>query len=101
MRAQNAAMARQTALSIYWALYAIGLVALGFARRSAGCRYAGLALLGLALAKVLTVDMAEVRQVYRVLSFLAVGLLLVATSVGYAKLSPRPAANTRREQVKG
>jgi uncharacterized membrane protein len=85
----NAAMARQTAWSIYWGLYAIGTVAAGFAWRSAVCRYAGLALLAITLGKVLTVDMAEVRYVYRVLSFLGVGLLLVATSVGYAKLAPR------------
>ncbi len=85
----HAAMARQTGLSIYWGLYAIVAVALGFARRSAACRYAGLALLALTLAKVVTVDMAEVRYVYRVMSFIGVGLLLVATSVGYSKLAPK------------
>jgi hypothetical protein len=84
----NAAMARQTAWSIYWGLYAIATVAVGFAWRSALCRYAGLALLAITLGKVLTVDMAEVRYVYRVLSFLGVGLLLVATSVGYSRLAP-------------
>jgi hypothetical protein len=87
--AQHAAMARQTGFSIWWGVYAIATLALGFARRSAAVRYAGLALLVLTLAKVMTVDMAEVRYVYRVLSLLGVGLLLVATSVGYAKLAPR------------
>jgi len=86
---QNTAMARQTGLSVYWGVFAISVVALGFARRSVACRYAGLALLALTLVKVLTVDMAEVRNLYRVLSFLVVGLLLVATSVGYARLAPR------------
>jgi uncharacterized membrane protein len=94
-RAANPAMARQTAWSIYWGLYAIVVVALGFARRSAVVRYAGLALLAITLAKVLTVDMAEVRHAYRVLSFLGVGLLLVATSVGYAKLAPRLSAGEK------
>ena len=74
-------------------MFAITLVALGFARRWAGCRYAGLALLAITLVKVLTVDMAEVGNVYRVLSFLVVGLLLVATSVGYARLAPRLAVD--------
>lgn len=82
-------MMRQTAFSIFWALYAIGAVALGFVRRWPACRYAGLGLLTLTLVKVLTVDMAEVRALYRVLSLLGVGLLLVATSVAYAKLAPR------------
>ncbi len=86
---QHAAMARQTGLSIWWGIYAIAALGLGFARRSAAVRYAGLALLILTLGKVMTVDMAEVRYVYRVLSLLGVGLLLVATSVGYAKLAPR------------
>jgi uncharacterized membrane protein len=90
----NAAMARQTALSIYWGLYAIATVAVGFAWRSSVCRYAGLALLAITLGKVLTVDMAEVRYVYRVLSFLGMGLLLVATSVGYSKLAPRLSSPT-------
>ena len=87
--ARNAAMARQTGLSIYWGLFAIAAVALGFARRWPLCRYAGLALLTLTLGKVLTIDMAEARYVYRVLSLLAVGLLLVVTSIGYSKLAPR------------
>ena len=87
--ARNAAMARQTGLSIYWALFAIAAVALGFARRWPICRYAGLALLILTLGKVLTIDMAGARYVYRVLSLLAVGLLFVATSIGYTKLAPR------------
>jgi hypothetical protein len=87
--AANAAMARQTAFSIYWGLYAIGTVTAGFVWRSALVRYAGLGLLAITLGKVLLVDMHEVDKAYRVLSFLGVGLLLVATSVGYAKLAPR------------
>ncbi|MCH8152194.1 MAG: DUF2339 domain-containing protein [Planctomycetes bacterium] len=90
----TAAMARQTWLSIYCGLYAIALMAVGFAKRQAACRYAGLALLTITVAKVLTVDMAEVRYVYRVLSLLGVGLLLVATSIGYAKLAPRLLASS-------
>lgn len=81
----NTDMARQTALSIYWGLYAIGLVALGFARRSRIMRYAGLALLTITLGKVVTVDLADVDAIYRVLSFLGVGMLLVLTSIGYAR----------------
>ncbi len=95
--AANTAMARQTALSIYWGLYAIATVAVGFAWRSSVCRYAGLALLAITLGKVLTVDMAGVRYVYRVLSFLGMGLLLVATSVGYSKLAPRLQSSTADE----
>jgi uncharacterized membrane protein len=86
--AQDSVMARQMGWSIYWGLYAIGLVLLGFAKRWAVCRYAGLALFALTVGKVVTVDMADVRYIYRVISFLVLGLLLVGTSIGYAKLSP-------------
>ncbi|MCH7871064.1 MAG: DUF2339 domain-containing protein, partial [Planctomycetes bacterium] len=86
---ENAAMARQMVLSIFWGCYGIGLVAVGFAKRVAVCRYAGLGLLSLTLGKVLIVDMSNVHNIYRVLSLLGVGLLLVGTSVAYSKLSSR------------
>jgi uncharacterized membrane protein len=86
-RLANAAMARQTAFSIYWGLYAIGLVVLGFARRMTWVRYVGLGLLTVTLGKVLVVDLAAVGYAYRVLSFLGVGLLLMLTSLAYARLS--------------
>lgn len=88
-RVSDPAMARQTALSIYWGVYAIGLVAVGFAVRSTMTRYGGLGLLALTLSKVLLVDLAHVGTMYRVLSLLAVGLLFIATSVAYSKLSKR------------
>ena len=81
--------ARQTGLSIFWGLYAIALLAVGFRRRSAMIRYVGLALLTLTVGKVLVIDLARVPTVYRVVSFLGVGLLLVATSVAYSKLAPK------------
>lgn len=85
-RVENAAMVRQTAWSIFWGLYAIGLIAIGFAKGTAWSRYAGLGLLAVTIAKVMIVDMAEVRYVYRVLSFLGLGVLLILTSVTYARL---------------
>ncbi len=100
-RFQNAAMARHTAFSIYWGLYAIGLVAVGFVWRSAWCRYGGLALLAVTLGKVLLIDLAEVAYVYRVLSLLGVGLLLVGTSVAYGKLAPRLLGQSDAEVEEG
>jgi uncharacterized membrane protein len=74
---------------VYWGVYGIMLVSVGFARRAAWVRYTGLALLAATLLKVLIVDMAKVQYLYRVLSLLAVGLLCMATSVAYAKLASR------------
>ncbi len=85
----NAAMARQTGLSIYWGLYGIALVGIGFVWRLAPSRYAGLALLAITLLKVVVIDMSDVQYIYRVASFMGVGLLFVLTSIGYAKMSPQ------------
>jgi uncharacterized membrane protein len=82
-------MAMHAGLSVYWALYGVFLVVAGFAKRAAAARYAGLALLAVTVAKVLFIDLATVEQLWRVVSFLASGLLLVGTSLVYTKLSPR------------
>ncbi len=95
----NAAMARQTGLSIYWGLYGIALVAIGFAWRMAESRYAGLTLLAVTLLKVVVVDMGDVQYIYRVMSFIGVGLLFVLTSIGYAKMSPRLLADDRPDST--
>jgi hypothetical protein len=83
----HAAMARQMGLSVYWGVFGLGLVAAGFRWRSAVMRRAGLALLVLTLGKVLTVDLAGVQYLYRVLSLLATGLLLIAASLAYNRLA--------------
>lgn len=82
-------MSRQTGLSVYWGLSGVVLVVLGFAKRAAMCRYAGLALLTLTVLKVLFVDLAHVDNIARVISFLVSGLLLIATSILYTRLAPR------------
>jgi uncharacterized membrane protein len=80
--------ARHVAFSIFWALYGIGFVIGGFIRKRHIVRYAGLALLGVTLAKVMLIDTAEIASVYRVASLLAMGLLLILTSIVYFKLLP-------------
>jgi uncharacterized membrane protein len=83
------ATARQMCLSMYWSLFAFALIAIGFRAPSAVARYAGLGLFALTLIKVLIVDLAQIHDIYRVASLLAVGLLLVLTSIAYAKLAPK------------
>ncbi len=89
--------AKGVALSIFWATFGVASVAAGFAARAAGLRYLGLALLAVTLVKVVAVDLSEVRTGYRVLSFMALGLLLMGTSVLYGKLSPRLLRKTAEE----
>ena len=92
------AMARHTALSTFWGFYGVLLVAAGFLRAAAAYRVAGLALLTVALGKVLLIDLSELAYVYRALSLLAVGLLLVGTSLAYARLAARTRRATPRRR---
>ena len=71
--AARAELAQQVALSVAWALYAVGLVAAGFRRGYAPARYLAIALFGLTILKVLTKDIAELDRVYRMLSVLGLG----------------------------
>jgi uncharacterized membrane protein len=82
-------VARQTAFSAFWGLYAIVIIAIGFAKSATWMRRGGLALLGLTLVKVVLIDMADAGTVYRVLSFLVLGLVLIVTSIIYARLAQR------------
>jgi uncharacterized membrane protein len=75
----------QMALSVLWSLYAGALAAIGFFRRSAGVRWAGLALFGLTVIKVMMVDIAQLQQLYRIIVFLVLGLLLLVVAWGYHK----------------
>ena len=85
--AARAELAQQVALSVAWALYAVGLVAAGFRRGYAPARYLAIALFGLTILKVLTKDIAELDRVYRMLSVLGLGALLVAASYLYQRMA--------------
>jgi uncharacterized membrane protein len=82
-------MARQVGWSVWWSVYAIGMVIAGFRLRTAAARYAGLALFAVTLLKVVIVDLSAASTGLRILSFFGLGVLLLATSVLYGKLSPK------------
>ncbi len=79
------------ALSSWWGIYGIALIAIGFARQRAWLRWAGLGVLGLVFVKVLIIDLAQAATIWRVVALLVVGLALVATSVAYVRLRPESA----------
>jgi uncharacterized membrane protein len=58
----------------------------GLVRAQRTARMAGLSLLGLAVVKVFLFDLAQLESIYRVLSFLALGLLLLAGAFAYQRL---------------
>ena len=81
----------QVGLSVLWTLYAAVTLAWGFVRRSTALRYAALGLFGLVIVKVFIVDLASVKTLYRMLSFLILGVVLLLVGLLYQKASRRPA----------
>jgi uncharacterized membrane protein len=78
----------QVVASVAWALYAAALLCVGFLRGRADIRWTGIVLFGFTLVKVLFHDTAALDAVYRVGSFLVLGLLLVAASRLYQRRKP-------------
>lgn len=80
---RTAALAAQLTLSVSWALYALVLVAVGIRRRYAPARYFAIALFGITSVKVLAHDIAGLDRLYRMLTVLGVGVLLLVASYLY------------------
>jgi len=78
----------QSWLSAFWAITGLSAVVWGLVRKSANARLAGLALLLLAIGKVWTYDLAELDELPRALSFVALGLLLLVGAFAYQRIKP-------------
>jgi uncharacterized membrane protein len=73
----------QMAVSVVWAVYAAILAAIGFVRRSSAIRWASLALFTITVVKAMLVDIASLQQLYRIIVFFVLGLLLLLVAWGY------------------
>jgi len=82
----QAAWTAQMSVTIIWGLYASAMLSIGFWRRVIPLRLAALALFGLTAVKLLLVDMANVSQIYRIISFFVMGTLMIAASYLYHKV---------------
>lgn len=76
----------QVLLSAFWALTGLGAVVYGLLRDVPRFRLTGLALLGLAATKVATYDLAELDELSRVLSFIALGMFLLIGAFAYQRI---------------
>ena len=81
------------AYSAVWIVFALCLLALGVLRQSVPLRYASLAVLLVTVVKVFAVDMAGLTGLFRVASFLGLGLTLIGIARIYQRFVFRP---TRR-----
>ena len=77
--------ARDMSYSIAWALFALLLLVVGMRKQAAPARYAGLALLGVTIAKLFFHDLSELDQLYRIGAFIAVAVIAILASFLYQR----------------
>lgn len=81
---------RSAAVSVWWGVFALGLLAGGYWARVSMVRLAGLALLGAAAVKAVTFDLSpHVSPGWRAASVLVLGLLMLGVGAAYARAMPR------------
>ena len=73
-----------TMVSILWAIYAAILTAIGFIKRSSVLRISGLILFIITAVKVL-INVWDLGQLYRIISFIGLGVIALIASFAYAK----------------
>jgi len=90
----------QFSYSAWFMLFGAILLSVGFWRKSAFLRWQGLVLLAVSVAKVFLLDMSQLSQGYRILSFLGLGALLLAVSFVYQRdwLNLRGAKNAEKQE---
>jgi uncharacterized membrane protein len=89
---RSLASARNLSLTVLWAVYAVGLLVIGIARRSQVVRLAGLGLLAIPIIKLFVYDVFALELAYRIAAFIGLGVLLVASGYLYQRY---------REKIRG
>ena len=80
---------QQLALSCLWSLYALIGLSVGIWRRSRPVRLSFIGLLYLAILKVFLFDLSFLQQPYRIISFVALGIVLLIVSLLYTRYVER------------
>ena len=78
-------IARDFTYSALWMGYGAILMVIGFWRRSAFVRWQGLLLIAATIVKVFVYDVSQLDRGYRILSFIVLGVLLLAISFVYQR----------------
>jgi uncharacterized membrane protein len=75
-------------LSALWSVVGLATLIAGLRRRLPALRTGGLVLLLGTAGKVFLYDLSTLTSIYRVISFIVLGLLLLAGAVAYQRLRP-------------
>ena len=92
----HATQTSQLALSGFWGALGFAAILAGLIRDERALRLGGLGILTLAVGKVFLVDLANLESIWRVGSFLAIGLLLLAGAFAYQR-ARLPSQHEHRE----
>jgi uncharacterized membrane protein len=89
---------RDFSYSAIWLLYGVGLMVVGFRKRSSFVRWQSLILIAFTICKVFLYDVSELGGSYRIVSFIALGAVLLGISFIYQRdwlgLSPHAPKET-------
>ena len=75
------------ALTVLWAIYAVALLVVGMIKQWRPVRLASLALLAITIIKVFAYDVFTLTQLYRIIAFIGLGSLLLASAYLYQRYS--------------
>ena len=85
----------QVLLSALWSIVGLGALVVGLRRCDDTVRRLALAWLMVAVAKVFLYDLSTLTSIFRVTSFVVLGLLLLASSYAYQRLRPQSPLDLR------
>jgi len=88
---ENLHLARNLSLSVIWTVYGGGMLMAGIWRRRFLLRVMALVLLSVTILKVFLRDLAALDKIYRIISFIVLGLILLAVSYLYQRYRQRTA----------
>lgn len=75
----------QLMISFFWGVYSILLLIVGIVKRYSPIRWLAMMLFAMTILKVFIVDLSELEKVYRIFSFIGLGLILLAASFLYQR----------------
>jgi uncharacterized membrane protein len=75
----------QLALTVFWILFATALLLLGFRFNRSRLRWFSMGLFGVTVLKLFLVDMANVQQIYRIVAFFILAVVLGLVARGYQR----------------
>lgn len=78
-------------LTVSWTLQAIALLFVGFNVKDKVYRVSGLVLLCIVIGRLLFFELSGLETIYRIISFMAAGVVLLVASFAYAKLGSKDA----------